>query len=180
MGVCENWKPPRLKMATNHFRKTNFMQPTRKLSTCTQEGSIFFLSGERVFAFWDFWGFWCSHHVSIYCSHKVPNGSQWCSQFVPQVSFTCVPQSIPNSTTIYPIFFPQIFTLLNYIAKPKEKGYIWRGFYFGSFYSVRIFWVLGKSDKPTAMPSVSLTGELLPIFDLKNMISTHTKDFSWK
>jgi hypothetical protein len=45
---------------------------------------------------------------------------------------------------------------------------------------VRIFWVLGKSDKPTAMPSVSLTGELLPIFDLKNMISTHTKDFSWK
>ncbi len=28
--------------------------------------------------------------------------------------------------------------------------------------------------------SVSLTGEFSPNFDLKNMISTYTKDFSWK
>ncbi len=68
----------------------------RESFTCSQEGSIFFFLG-RGFGFWDFWGFWCSHHVSIYCSHKVPNGSQWCSQ--------CVPQSIPNSTTFYPLFF---------------------------------------------------------------------------
>jgi hypothetical protein len=28
--------------------------------------------------------------------------------------------------------------------------------------------------------SISFIGEFLPNFDLKNMISTYTKDFSWK
>jgi hypothetical protein len=30
------------------------------------------------------------------------------------------------------------------------------------------------------LTGVSLTGKFLPNFDLKNMISTCTKDFSWK
>lgn len=82
----------------------------RESSTCTQEGSIFFFLGRRGFGFWDFWGFWCSHHVSIYCSHKVPSGSQWCSQCVPQVSYV-FPNLFPIAPHFIPYFFAQIFTL---------------------------------------------------------------------
>jgi hypothetical protein len=32
----------------------------------------------------------------------------------------------------------------------------------------------------TPPPTVSATGEFSPNFDLKNMISTYTKDFSWE
>ncbi len=67
MGVCENWKPPvsallqrsvspGLKMATtNRFRKTNFMQPTRKLHMHSG-GLNFFLSWEERVWFLRFLG----------------------------------------------------------------------------------------------------------------------------
>jgi len=36
-------------------------------------------------------------------------------------NFLCDFQIVPNSTTLYPIYFGQTSTFVNYIARPKEK-----------------------------------------------------------
>jgi hypothetical protein len=68
---------------------------------------------------------WQGHNggdiASIKPSHFFPQDSQLYSQYVPK--FQCVPQSIPNRTTLYPISFSQNSTLVNFIAKPKERLY---------------------------------------------------------
>jgi hypothetical protein len=64
-------------------------------------------SGEEV---WDlFWNL-----VFLFCSHKVLNSTPNVFHKLP-----FVPQSIPNSTTLYPISFAQNFTFVNYISLTK-------------------------------------------------------------
>jgi hypothetical protein len=104
-------------MATNRFRKTNFMQPTRKLHMHSG-GLNFFLSGERV-RFLRFLGILvfppCFHYIVLTKFPMAPNDV-----------LSVFPNLLPIAPHFIPYFFAQIFTCLNYIARPKEKGYFKR------------------------------------------------------
>jgi hypothetical protein len=65
---------------------------------------------------------------------------------------------------------------------PQEVGELKLGTpgLLGQHYPALNFKNSKSCDESQLLASVSCTGDFSPNFDLKNMISTYTKDFSWK
>jgi len=86
-------------------------------------------------------------------------------QYVPQVS-NVFPNLFPIALTLCHILCPQVYSCNLYTKEPKG----WDISY--------LFQECSNLDFKNLCPSVFFFfGEILPNFDLKNMISTYTKDF---
>ncbi len=107
-GVCENWKPPRLKMETNRFRKANFHAAKEKALHMHSGGlNLFSLWGEGLLfeIFGDF-------GVPTMFPYIVPTRFPMAPNDVLSVFLKFLSHVFPNLFPIAPHFIPYFFRKL--------------------------------------------------------------------